>query len=413
MTALGYPIYLHYLGFERYGVWIVLSTVLSFVQLTNLGIGPAVTSYVAAEHAAGRTGGVQRYATTAVCAVTSLGLLVVAVVYSVRHAIVAAFKVSGPNAESAQALVPFVALLSVYVFVVQVHSATIAGLGRMDLSATIDAVGRIVALLVSTLLLVGGLRLEAMLVGSVFSYVVVHTATSLVLVRGFRLSILRVRSFSLTALRDLLRFGAGIIGSSILVLLLHPSNRLIVARSSGVASLPVYEIAFSAAMQIRSLLESGFRAIAPEVGRLASRTRQQMWSACTRMAKRSTALVLVLGAPAWLVLWAVAIPAFKLWLGQRYMPELPAAFRAMLVGTYCGLLGVPWYYILIGLRRTDTVFAHHLLQTISNAVALFAISLSGTIAPLDAAVAASFGMAVANLYLAMKGRRAVEELACA
>ena len=48
-----FPIYLHFLGYERYGVWLVLATVLSFAQLGNLGIGQAVMKLVAEEHGRG------------------------------------------------------------------------------------------------------------------------------------------------------------------------------------------------------------------------------------------------------------------------------------------------------------------------------------------------------------------------
>jgi hypothetical protein len=34
-----HPIYLHFLGYEKYGVWLVLATVLTFVQLGNLDMG--------------------------------------------------------------------------------------------------------------------------------------------------------------------------------------------------------------------------------------------------------------------------------------------------------------------------------------------------------------------------------------
>ena len=38
VLAVAYPIYLHFLGYETYGVWLILATVLTFAQLSNLGI---------------------------------------------------------------------------------------------------------------------------------------------------------------------------------------------------------------------------------------------------------------------------------------------------------------------------------------------------------------------------------------
>ena len=36
--VIAYPLYLHFLGYETYGVWLILATVLTFAQLGNLGI---------------------------------------------------------------------------------------------------------------------------------------------------------------------------------------------------------------------------------------------------------------------------------------------------------------------------------------------------------------------------------------
>lgn len=48
--AVAYPVYLHFLGYERYGVWLILATVLTFAKLGNLGINSAIMKLVAEEH---------------------------------------------------------------------------------------------------------------------------------------------------------------------------------------------------------------------------------------------------------------------------------------------------------------------------------------------------------------------------
>ena len=57
---LSYKIYLHFLGFEQYGVWLVLTTVLSFAQLGDLGVGQAVMKLVAEEHGRNNIDGIQK-----------------------------------------------------------------------------------------------------------------------------------------------------------------------------------------------------------------------------------------------------------------------------------------------------------------------------------------------------------------
>jgi O-antigen/teichoic acid export membrane protein len=61
VIVVAYPIYLHFLGYEKYGVWLVLATVMTFTQVGNLGMGPAVMKLVAEEYGRGDIEGIQHY----------------------------------------------------------------------------------------------------------------------------------------------------------------------------------------------------------------------------------------------------------------------------------------------------------------------------------------------------------------
>jgi O-antigen/teichoic acid export membrane protein len=50
VMVIAYPVYLHFLGYEKYGVWLVLATVLTFAQLGDLGISPAIIKLVVEEY---------------------------------------------------------------------------------------------------------------------------------------------------------------------------------------------------------------------------------------------------------------------------------------------------------------------------------------------------------------------------
>ena len=61
VIGIAYPVYLHYLGYEQYGLWLLLSTVLTMAQLGNLGVSPALVKLVAEDFAAMDVDGVYRY----------------------------------------------------------------------------------------------------------------------------------------------------------------------------------------------------------------------------------------------------------------------------------------------------------------------------------------------------------------
>ena len=58
-SIVSYPIYLHYLGYHRYGLWLVLSVIVSVAQLGNLGIPWALMKLVAEDHGHGDWEGVK------------------------------------------------------------------------------------------------------------------------------------------------------------------------------------------------------------------------------------------------------------------------------------------------------------------------------------------------------------------
>jgi O-antigen/teichoic acid export membrane protein len=52
-------------------------------------------------------------------------------------------------------------------------------------------------------------------------------------------------------------------------MLFSPFNKLMLSRYAGVASLPVYEIAFTGSMYVRSFVEAALRALVPKISYLS------------------------------------------------------------------------------------------------------------------------------------------------
>ena len=173
-----FPIYLHFLGYERYGVWLVLATVLSFARLGNLGIDQAVMKLVAEEYGRDDIEGIQRYVTTALALLCLSGSIVLIVVLVFKTHIIAAFNLSDENAKMVSWLLPYIGCLSIYVFLIQALNATLSGLGRMDLANYIKSVGRIVAVTVAAILLYTGRGMESLHGGKTAHYMLRWVKTS-------------------------------------------------------------------------------------------------------------------------------------------------------------------------------------------------------------------------------------------
>lgn len=405
VMATSYTTYLHILGYEQYGLWIILSTVVSFSQVGNLGIAQAIAKHVAEEYSRGNVNGVREYVTSGSIIVAAAGALILSLVLLFQHQLIAVGHLSPANSATALTLLPGVALLTIYIFFVDISNNILNGLGRFDLCNACQVLAQVVALCVSATLLMLNLGVIALLIGNIVGYGSSHLV-SYVLVRR----ILGQKAFAFSAWRPecarrLLTFGGWLFGSSVTFMLLAPLNRLALARFGGLAAVPVFDISFNGSMRIRNLIEASQRSLTAEVSKLAAITSKANWNRIHSLASKGQKL-LWSSAPLFLGLMIIATPALRLWLGSRYVPALTTTFRLMLAGAFISLLSTPAYYVLLGLGRAKHIFLANVLQSGTNIIILIIlISVTRRLSATDVVLAASVGMITASFYLSWQGHR--------
>ena len=397
---VAFPIYLHFLGYETYGVWLVLATVLSFAQLGNLGIGQAVMKLVAEEHGRGDTEGIQRYVTTALALLCLSGSLVLIAVLVFKTQIIAAFKLSNENAETVSWLLPYIGILSIYVFIVQALNATLSGLGRMDLANYVQSFGRIAAVTVTAVLLYTGRGIESLLIGNTISYVFIHLISLICIWRIASIHLLRINNLDAQRGKRILPFGGAVFGGSVISMFLSPFNKLMLSRYAGVSTIPVYEIAFRASMQVRGLVEAGLKALMPEISRIGANMTRYAKDRISQINRRAMKLIFLFGVPMYCGIIILLTPLLKFWLRQGFVDELPVAFRIMLISTFLSLLSVPSYYTLLGLGMVRyTLMSHIILSCVSALIVATNVFICHSISVERISWAILTATAVTTLYL--------------
>ncbi len=142
LIGIAYPLYLHFLGYEQYGLWLVLSTVLVMAQLGNLGISPALLKLVAEDFAAADIDGVYKYIGSGIFTLFVTGAILAGAVLLLRHPIIGLFGIKDHSAELAYRLLPYIGALSVYVLMADALNSALAGLGRYDLVSYCQLIGQ-------------------------------------------------------------------------------------------------------------------------------------------------------------------------------------------------------------------------------------------------------------------------------
>jgi len=363
--GIGFPIYLHFLGYEKYGIWLILSTILTFAQLGNLGIGPAITKLVSEEHGRGSTLGIQLYVTNALVILCLSSVVVMTGMLLFKDKIIVLFNLTPDNASTVSMLFPYIAFLSIYVFFVQIMAGTLSGLGRMDLTNYIQTISQIIGILSSIVMLYNGLGVLGLFIGTAFSFLFNHILILIFIRRIGCFHFLRFYNFDIQRCKRLLYFGSGIFGGSLVSMLLSPFNKLIISRYIGVSSIAVYEISFTMIMQIRSLIEAGFRALMPEISYLKSDLTTDAKNRINEI-YHSSIITIFLGFPCFIAIYIISPFLLTFWLGDRFVEILPGVFRVMLIGAYVSLTSVPAYYLLMGVGKIRQIFGSHIVCGLLN-----------------------------------------------
>jgi len=399
VLVAAYPVYLRLLGAERFGLWLVLSAVLTMAQLGDLGIPQAVMKNVAEAHGRSDIRRTECSTTVALMLVVVTGAIVIAVLYLLRNSITRAFGLEADNALIAARMIPLVGVLSVYTFIAHTVTGVLAGLGRIDLSNFLQTAGRIVTFVTSAGLLLIGLGLYGMLIGGLCGQCVIHGLGVVAIRRTVRMRLFLPASIRLKEARRLMHLASGIFGGSVVALLLDPLNKLLLSRYMGLDALPTYDVAFRGARQVRAIGEVGLRALMPAFSRLSGTTgtdRYQRIMAIRRKAERG---VLLLGGPAYAVLLLGLAPLLRIWLRGHDMPGLNATARLMLIGTFVSLCAVPAYYMLMGLGKSGSIFLARFITAFCNAALLISFAmLSGSVKAETLGMSMALAWSVSALY---------------
>ena len=399
ITAISYPIYLHYLGYEKYGIWVILSVVLTFAQFGNLGIGPALTKFVAEDYKKDNTRSVNEFVSTAIFTLIVSGGCVLFVILLFRTQIISLFKLDGENFSLALWLFPYVGLLSLYLFFVRAIVATLTGLGRMDLSNYTQTAGRIIGIVTAFSLLKSGFGVVSLLVAYFISEFFSHIICIGLIKRITSIRFLQFTMFDLRTMKKLVKFGGELLGANALLMLLTPFNKVMISRYVGIESVTVYEIAYNSTMYIRSIAAAGLQALMPEISRLSTQANSNIMR-IRHIYSQSVKLISLLGIPLFAVVFVFATPLLKLWLQDGFNPILPMTFKIMLIGAFISLLSIPAHFTIMGLGYSGKIFlSHAIISTLNVIFVIIFIIFISNLSVNTFVISATLGIFGSTFYL--------------
>jgi O-antigen/teichoic acid export membrane protein len=317
------PLTVHYLGAERYGVWLTISSLLTWMSLTDFGIaGNALVNVISEAHGRDDRGTARAYASSAFWTLTSisamLGLLLAITFRWIPWR--AIFRVSADmtthELHLACALTLFVFVLSMPLNIVNsVYSAYQDGFVA-NLWAIVSNVLALVGLVIVTRFQGG---LPALIIATSGTRAVITTANAIYLFSG-RYRWLRPTPSAVrwTKIKRLVKLGGKYLVTQVAALGIYQSQPFIITQMLGPSQVPIFVIAYKI---ITVPIDLSYIATTPFVSAFSEAKARDDWRWIRGAFKNTTLACMTIGIPVTIAIAFAGKTLVQLLAGPQVVPD--------------------------------------------------------------------------------------------
>jgi O-antigen/teichoic acid export membrane protein len=341
------PIIIRLLGSEAYGVLLLVGLFPIYFSFADLGMGIASTKFASEAFADNDEQREARIVRTGGLIALMAASLTAAPVFLFADVIVSWLNVPGHLTAAAVTALRLTAVSFVFSILSGVLNAPQLSRLRMDLNAVINAAIKVMLGVGTTAaLFLGGGIVAAAAFGLVVSGLglVAHIVVS----RGLLRRLLEP-TIDTVMVGPMLRFGFGLMITSVASLILTHIEKLIITGIVSVASLAHYSVAFTFAMMATTFSWGMVQSLIPAFSQLSRPGSEREYSA---LFSRSLRLNIVWLLPTLTVLFVIARPFFTIWAGEEFGPESTLPFYILLIGLFFNILSYVPYSMVVASGRS-------------------------------------------------------------
>jgi O-antigen/teichoic acid export membrane protein len=366
LTLLTTPFIVYKLTVEGYGIYVLLTGLIGYYNLMDLGIGQGVTKYVAEYYAKQDHNSIAESINGALLVQLLTGVLASLGLFVLAAPILSLIRVS-PEFWTDATLSLFASAIGFFfTMVANTLSSALMGLQRYGLTSMVGGLTNTIL----TLLIVVGLGFGAGLKeitsltaasGIVMSFVYVMLLRRLL--PDWRIS----AKVNWSLLLQLFRFSAYLLVSRISNLFSNYIVRFVVGVFLGPAMVTYYVVPAKLIGAVGSLLGGAFVVLFPFASELGSKRDQAKIQELFLGGSRLFAAVSI---PLFLALYVAARPILTVWMGPEFAEEGWAMLGLLSLASLCGALTTVPNLVTMGLGYSRVIGAYSLLNVLMYAICL-------------------------------------------
>ncbi len=345
------PVLLAYLGLEVYGIWAIITLVNYYVALLDLGFQSGLIKLIAEAETQKDTKYILVLVNTSFWVyfgVFGLGLVVTLGVGE----ILASWLLSGlPDSTPYVSVFETYMVVSLFGLLVIPFSGLLKGFQRYDQSNLLEVLAMLLNAAVSIGLVLSGLRLWALVIGSATAALWRLVAYIWLSRRTFpSLGLRWVSKSSLSILRQLFHLSPADQSVRIYSVITQSVVRLAISAYAGVAFVGIYDIAKRIVNQVNGVSSIVFYPLVPVVSSLVAQGKKE---SLYELLRRCQLYLGMLGLPLTYFLLIFYDPVLSAWLGLSEVSSISFAGRLLLIATFAELFTGPATTASLGLGTAN------------------------------------------------------------
>ena len=341
------PYFVHQLGLEKYGVLSLVTTVVGYLAVLDLGMGTATTKFLADHYVERDVSAISKVIGTSIVIYSALGVLGTLGIIALATTLIRHVLHVPPELTSETLTVFYISALGFLVNMpLTVFGAVPAALQRFDILVKQNLAFGTTTVASQVLLLALGHSLEALVLASVVISAL-GIAVFVVISRRLLPGVSFRPRFDASAARQVLSFSVLKVFSTLSGQVVFQLDRLLIASFLPLASVSYYAIPLALAQKIIFVVPNITTAVFPAISQFRLRE-----NGVPDLYVRVLKMVALLVLPMTVVLVVFAKPILTLWMGAEVAAHSSAALRVLAVaflvvsyaavpGTFVEALGRP------------------------------------------------------------------------
>jgi O-antigen/teichoic acid export membrane protein len=353
VTIVTLPLYLRFIGLERYGVLVIVWLLFDYFQLFNLGLDKAATNFLSKYQAEGKT--IMWSAILIGLGGGVVGGVIIAVWFtriltSLMGIAPASLVEAGSSLYVVGAFLPLWTVSTVVAGLLLAEERFVAiNIAQLSMSVVFQLLPLVIAFSIGPSLynlLIAGVAARATFPVLIFSFAFIGTNSS---------PNLKWHQPSYLWTTRLAHYGFWTSVSGILSPLIINLDRFFISRVLGATAVALYNVPYNLAMRIQILPGSLASVLLPRMSQHDARARESL-------SEEGVLTLAIMIAPGLVAAAFLMQPFLNLWLGRGLPIELAHVGQLLILGIWFNALAVVPYVSLQGEGRPDVIAKIHLFE---------------------------------------------------